>query len=234
MRFCDLFISYKIGLKEIKNTIPFSKLPFYRKIFVVITVAIAIIGIILLLFKLEIASYITLLFALATFTVFIIIDSKKKNLDIMLNNYYSPFSKKRMNMLIKVLQSYGIDIHNYNLIDCLIDETQKAQIQSDYLAPLKKPFGILCTIIIPILAYTARKIGDAATEDEVITIALRIIILIILIFSLILLLAPTIKEILYSDYNKYNNLIYDLRQLKIFYINENHKSLQCYNKKQNV
>lgn len=27
MRFCDLFISYKIGLKSIKSTIPFTKLP---------------------------------------------------------------------------------------------------------------------------------------------------------------------------------------------------------------
>ena len=35
MRFCDLFISYKIGLKNIKSTIPFTKLPLYRKIIVI-------------------------------------------------------------------------------------------------------------------------------------------------------------------------------------------------------
>lgn len=28
MRFCDFFISYKIGLKGIKNSIPFTQLPF--------------------------------------------------------------------------------------------------------------------------------------------------------------------------------------------------------------
>ena len=32
MRFCDFFISYKIGLKGIKNSIPFTQLPLYRKI----------------------------------------------------------------------------------------------------------------------------------------------------------------------------------------------------------
>lgn len=32
MRFCDLFISYKIGLKSIKSTIPFTKLPLYLQI----------------------------------------------------------------------------------------------------------------------------------------------------------------------------------------------------------
>lgn len=31
MRFCDFFISYKIGLKGIKNIIPYTQLPLYRK-----------------------------------------------------------------------------------------------------------------------------------------------------------------------------------------------------------
>ena len=57
MRFCDLFISYKIGLKGIKSTIPFTKLPLYRKIFVIIFFASAIVSGILLLFKLTLASY---------------------------------------------------------------------------------------------------------------------------------------------------------------------------------
>lgn len=48
MRFCDLFISYKIGLKNIKNTIPFTKLPLYRKTFVIILLADEIISYIFL------------------------------------------------------------------------------------------------------------------------------------------------------------------------------------------
>jgi len=43
--------------------------------------------------------------------------------------------------------------------------------------------------------------------------------LILLIFSLIFLLTPTIKELLYIDYNKYNEFIYDMRQIKLFYAN---------------
>ena len=31
MRFCDLFISYKIGLKSIKSTIPFTNFPFIER-----------------------------------------------------------------------------------------------------------------------------------------------------------------------------------------------------------
>lgn len=43
----------------------------------------------------------------------------------------------------------------------------------------------------------------------------------VLISSLIFSLTPIIKDILYRDYNKYDDLIYDLRQIKLFYAKEN-------------
>lgn len=53
--------------------------------------------------------------------------------------------------------------------------------------------------------------------------AAQVIVLVLLIFSLILVLTPIVKDILYRDYNKYNELIYDLRQIKLFYSKENPK-----------
>lgn len=220
MRFCDLFISYKIGLKGIKSTIPFTKLPLYRKIFVIILFASLIISAILLMFKPTWASYIPIVLGALSLIVFFIIDSLKRNLEIMLKEHYAPYSEKRMNMTIDVLKKYGIDIHNFDLIDLLIEEAKYAQIHCDYIAPLKKPLKTLGAIIIPIIAFVAQKIGNAATQDEMITMAAQALVLILLIFSLIFLLTPTIKEILYLDYNKYTELIYDLRQIKLFYAKE--------------
>ena len=54
-----------------------------------------------------------------------------------------------------------------------------------------------------------------------ITMAVQVIILVLLTFSLIFSLIPIIKDILYTDYNKYDDLIYDLRQIKLFYAKEN-------------
>ena len=90
MRFCDLFISYKIGLKDIKSTIPFTKLPLYRKIFVIILFASAIISVILSMFKLTWIAYIPLALGVISFIVFLIIDSLKRNLEVMLNEHYAP------------------------------------------------------------------------------------------------------------------------------------------------
>ncbi len=225
MRFCDIFISYKIGLKNLKNTIPFTKLPLYRKIAVIAIFAITIVGVLLFMFKLCIAGLITLGIDIVFLVVFIIIDSKKNNLELMLKEHYSPYSQKRMNMVIEVLHEYGMDVHNINKIDLLINEAQKARIQSDYLLPLKKPFKILAAIIVPIVAYVAEKIGDAASENEMITMAASIIIIALLIFSLIFSLTPIVKDILYRDYNKYGELIYDLRQIKLFYAKDDSSSL---------
>ena len=51
MRFCDFFISYKIGLKGIKNSIPFTQLPLYRKIAIILIFVVALSEMLLLFFS---------------------------------------------------------------------------------------------------------------------------------------------------------------------------------------
>lgn len=220
MRFCDLFISYKIGLKNIKSTIPFTKLPLYRKVFMIILLTSFILGGILSIFDQILASYILIGLGVLSLIVFLILDSTKRNLKVMLKEHYIPYSEERMLMTINVLKKYKIDIHDYNVIDMLIEEAKLSQIQCNYIAPLKRPLKTLGAIIVPIIVFVAQKVGGAAGIDEMITMATQFIILILLIFSLILALIPIIKDFLYRDYNKYEDLIYDLRQIKLFYANE--------------
>ncbi len=218
MRFSDLFISYKIGLKDTKSTIPFTKLPLYRKFFLIFFLAgIIISGILLIIFKLSFFSFIPVGLSLLSLIVFSIIDSRKNNLKTMLENHYIPYSQKRMNMTIKVLEKYNINIENLNSLDMLIDEAKYAQIQCDYLSQLKKPLKILSAVIIPIIVFVAEKIGNVVTQSEMLNMATLAIMLILLIFSLIFSLIPIVKDLLYRDYNKYEELIYDLRQIKLFY-----------------
>ncbi len=217
MRFCDLFISYKIGLKRIKRTIPFTKLPLYRKIAFIASYSTIILSLIFFVLKIYIIGCSIIGIAIIGLIIFIIIDSKKKNLETMLYKYYAPYSEKRMNTVIKILQNYGIDIKDIDAIDFLIEEAQIAQTQCDYILPLKKPLKMLNAIIIPIVAFVAQKIGNTSTQNEMITMAIQVIILILLLFSFIYSIASIIKPLIYRDYNLYNNLIYDLRQIKLFY-----------------
>ena len=222
MRFCDLFISYKIGLKSIKSTIPFTKLPLYRKIFVIILFANCIVSGILLFFKQIHFSFFPMTLDIILIIIFFIIDSSKKNLEVMLKKYYTPYSEKRMEIIINVLKSYNINIQNIHSLDMLIEEAKLAQVQCDFIAPLKKPFKTLSAIIVPIIVFVIQKIGNSATINEMTYWAAEVIYITILIFSLIILLTPIIKNILYRDYYKYDEFIYDLRHLKLFYVKEIH------------
>ena len=135
----------------------------------------------------------------------------------MLENHYIPYSKKRMDMTIEVLKKYNINIENLDSIDMLITEAKHAQTSCDFLSQFKKPFKTLGAIIIPIVAFVAKKISEATTPTKMLNMATLAIILILLIFSLIFSFIPIIKDLFYRDYNKYNELIYDLRQIKLFY-----------------
>lgn len=135
----------------------------------------------------------------------------------MLKDHYTPHSQEKMEMVIDLLQQYDLDIHDVKTIDLLIEEAQNAKIQSDYLAPLKKPIKILGTIIIPLVAAVVEKISDTASQDDMIIFAAEVIVIVLMIFSIIFALSPLVKHILYRDYNKYDDLIYDLRQIKLFY-----------------
>lgn len=76
---------------------------------------------------------------------------------------------------------------------------------------------MLSAVIVPIVIYVANKIGDNASQNEIIQMSIMAIIFILLIFLLILSLGSIVKDIFYHDYNKYQEIIYDLRQVKLFY-----------------
>lgn len=217
MRFCDLFISYKIGLKGIKSTIPFTKLPFYRKIAVALIFTFSLISAFLLIIKYYKIAFTLMAATILLLIIFLIIDSTKRNLEKMLKKHYSPYSQKRMRMVIQVLENYKIDVKNMDLIDMLISEAKAAQIQCDYLTPLKKSIKILGAIIIPIVAYAAQKIGEDTPQVDILALAIQLIIIILLIFSIVFAFATIVKDVLYLEYNQYNNFISDLHQIKIFY-----------------
>ncbi|MCR2022096.1 hypothetical protein NSB04_20640, partial [Blautia pseudococcoides] len=201
MRFCDLFISYKIGLKGIKSTIPYTKLPLYRKIAVVLTFSLCLISLFILFLRCYIIALVVILLAIISPIIFLKIDSKTSNLEYMLKNHYSPYSYQRMRMVIHVLNEYNVDINNMDSIDMLISEAKIAQLQCDYFALLKKPLKTLGAIIIPIVAFVAQKLGDTTSQENILILALQSIIIISSIFSIILAFATIAKDILYHDYN---------------------------------
>ncbi len=69
------------------------------------------------------------------------------------------------------------------------------------------------------LSYLRETLIDAKNLQVTVMLlmATQAITLVLLIFSRIFSLTPIVKDILYRDYNTYEELIYNLRQIKLFY-----------------
>ncbi|MCI9462663.1 MAG: cell envelope integrity protein CreD [Lachnospiraceae bacterium] len=223
MRFCDFFIEYKIGLKNIDKKISWMDLPKYRKIFMIIELIFIALTVIFLalyfLLQSEIFAdlfLIGIVMVVLVLLIFMIFDSNKINLKKMLDGYYSVCSYNRMNMLKNVLQKYSLDAKDVSTIDLLIEEAERAQKENDPFISMKKSAEALGAGIIPIIIYVAKEIAEEFSTGKLLYMALLVIAIIICLLSIFFTVVPEIKNLVYRDNNIYNDLIYDLRQLKIF------------------
>ena len=137
---------------------------------------------------------------------------RKRDIKKILKNSYIPYSIKRMNIVIRILQEYNIDINDIDSLNMLMDEAKLEQIKCDYLLSFKKPIKTLGAIIVAIVSFLANKMSDVAKPSEIIYINIQILIIVSIIYFLIIALSPFLKDFLYID---------DLRQIKLFYSKKN-------------
>ncbi len=221
MRFNIFFIEYQIMLKELKATIDWHDLPLYRKIAIISFFISGTLALIFLVLQKTLIVTIFSIILIIIFIAFACIDSTKKNLKTMLNQHYIPYSQDRCNKLIELLKKYNIDYTNSTKLDLLISQTEEALVKNNPLTPIKNPLKLLGTIIVPIIVAIAQKINESSTTEELINIAAPLIVIVICIFSIIYAIFPAIRYLLYKEYSTYCELIYDLKQTKIFYSKEN-------------
>lgn len=235
MRFKDFFMEYKLGLKKIGSLIPWKELPFYRKVFIFLLIVFFCVFAIFSLLKERIISSecffnvsigLVIIF-LVLMVIFFAIDLNEKNCRNMLENQYKPTSKKRVTMLVNLLENYGINIDTddaFDRIDLLIQQAEESKINENPLKPFKKALKIIRVIIgaciVPPILYVVNKIADQLSIQNLVALIIYYVtvlaILFVLVFALVFVLQPVIMMIIYPDCKKYDELIYDLKQLKIF------------------
>lgn len=124
-------------------------------------------------------------------------------------------SSERMKSLIELLNEYNIDINNIQKIDYLINEAEIARQKYDYffqLEKLIKPMNAVRTCGLTFISniFSAKQEG---TINQLLMIGI--------IWSggmvWINLVAWLIKDTFFLNYKKCNELIVDLRQVKLFY-----------------
>ena len=224
MQFDNFFIDYKLRLKTISERIIWPKLPLYRKISLIAMILLFLVILVALIFQnnnlILLTSFLTFIF----FIVFLAIDSTPKNQSFMLNQYYKPYSRQRTSMIINLLNDYNISEFDTDRISLLINQTKEAQIAHNPFSPIIDPIIKLIKGVSPIIISIISYIPQKTTSDrdlQFTIIELSILFCAILgIYIMFAVFSPILKDLIYRDYSKYNSLIYDLNQIKIFQPNQ--------------
>lgn len=103
----------------------------------------------------------------------------------------------------------------YQKIDLLIDEAKQAKQDANLFLPIKKPVKALRVLIVPITIYIIQQQFTSSNVGA--SNVILLLVYCIFIFVAVYTLIPFIEGIIYGIYD---DLIYDLRQLKIFYVKE--------------
>ena len=117
-----------------------------------------------------------------------------------------------MNILLDLFKENNLPITTQK-IDLLIDEANQAKRDANLFLPLKKPVKALSVLIVPITIYIIQQLFTSSNVGA----SNAILLLVYCIFVAVYTLIPFIEGIMYGIYD---DLIYDLRQLKIFYVKE--------------
>ena len=212
MRFSTFMLSYKKKHKQLKSTITFRKLAFYQKIIVIIGFLMNIIGCCFKIAKCELAFRITLL--IGSIIIFLHKSlSDTRDLSVLIQNS-KEYSTERMNILLDLFKENNLPITTQK-IDLLIDEANQAKRDANLFLPLKKPVKALSVLIVPITIYIIQQLFTSSNVGA--SNAILLLVYCIFIFVAVYTLIPFIEGIMYGIYD---DLIYDLRQLKIFYVKE--------------
>lgn len=217
MRLKDLCYEYGTELKENKGEIMWSEMPLVKKIVFIIYATISLIGLIISMNNSQrgVCILFVTLFGLIVFNR--IWESKIKNRKRVLEKEMKPDSENRMKMLIGLLKKYNIEYTDKKIIELLILRAEEEREQYDYLKPLYLPVKGLGQIVVPIVVLMANKIYEVKTLEEFLTIAFLAILGICIVYGMMMAFIPFIKELLYVKYHLYSELIYDLKQVELFY-----------------
>ena len=164
--------------------------------------------------KCELAFGITLLIG----SIFIIIFLHKslsdtRDLSVLIQNS-KEYSTDRMNILLDLFKENNLPITTQK-IDLLIDEAKQAEQDANLFLPIKKPVKALSVLIVPITIYIIQQQFTSSNVGA--SNVILLLVYCILIFVAVYTLISFIEGIMYGIYD---DLIYDLRQLKIFYVKE--------------
>lgn len=220
MRFCDLFIEYKLILKQIDTPIPFKKCPRYRQLLLIMLIMVAVVIIWGFIAFWATDNLIYYFIAFSIFFIFLVVvnlvDGTRKNTEYLLEKHYKKYSRMRMESLKNLLFKYNIRPNDKEKLDLLLEEINDAKIKNDFLQPIKKYVKLFYVLVISVIAYTCARVGEELTIIQLLRISL-VYCSVALIIVVVLCGLRAVKDWIFRDGYYYDQLASDIRQIKVFH-----------------
>ena len=216
MRFYDFYIRYKILSKELKNE-ERHNLPRHRIILLILIAVLTVFSFIFIISSNPIWFGIMIFLMVLSCIIIYIYENRINIMENMLNTYYKPYSKNRVNKFLDLLREYNINPEDTEKLDLLIAEAVESQKDYDYFNSLTNTIKFIFSVIISMIAFIAGILKDNISGNKMLSLTLMALIFVVVLYFALITLKTVIKDIFYLDYNYHSDLIKDLRQLKIFY-----------------
>lgn len=234
MDFYNLFSNYKRGHKVVKKTSE-AKYSRPKKIVLAVSFVFWVAFSIALLYQQVLLSIILVVLSVAPSILFLVqvMLSDKNNKDVIDSEYsfcrtQNDYYLSRFRMVKTLLSKYGISTKDDERIKLLIDEAKEAQSACCKLFYLgESPFKDALLVISPILTVTLESFIKNISPNDAAVLSTNAALLILVAMLFYSILAPVLNGIVHPDYDIYDDFIYDLRQIRLFYSSKPNRTIIC-------
>lgn len=215
MDFRDVFISYRIGRKEINTFFRFRELPFHRQVAVVLLSGWLIFSLLWNAIYEEELIF-TMLIFLGMVFVISFFENTVSNLQYMKKLYHG-HDEKRMSLIKRVLNEHQIDCTDAKKLDLLIDEAKEQQNNNLFAGLFSQYHSVMVTMLIAFCnSYVGKITSDGMRMDNIIYIIIFFSVFVLSVDIVCASFRDICLLVANGDYYIYEAFIHDLRQLKIF------------------
>lgn len=207
--FEEFFIKYKIGLKDVEDKFTAKPVPMCRRIGGSVIVLASIVTGVMSCFYSTWYWWILLFIALVVLAVVNELENRKSKLMSICENYTSPKAEYRKCMLKRIIDEYKLDA---GCVDRLIELARIEQSKSDVFEYSKVPIPS-SGLAVGTLIYTVNRVVDTVNSEEMVNLAVIIMVGIVLAYSCKSLVIFLIRKAVCPDFFKYDELIFDLKQI---------------------
>lgn len=216
MRFCDLFVEYKIMLDSLSKRKPWKSLPLTHKMVTMIFIFLYLLMLLFLILQIEyLAAIIGMLIAGAVLGMFGF-SWRKKDVEKRLNEIYKPYAKKRRSALVQLLRRYNIDPSDENCLKQLLDLAEDEKKRNHPPLSRIKPLVYISSFFSTVFLYLVKAMIDQASQLELIEMGVFFLAGFAVVSGLIYAVIQIFEWILPGNKMLYEDFKIDIKQLIVF------------------